>query len=53
MTASDGQQGAGVTIENALGVIDGSHMLMENLSRKKDPYKPQDIECCADRWVMS
>ncbi len=32
------------TIEDAVGVIDGSHMLIENLARKKDPSKPQDIE---------
>jgi hypothetical protein len=30
--ASNGQQVAGVTIENALGIIDGSYMLIENLS---------------------
>ncbi len=42
---SERRQDGARSIEAALGVIDGSHMLIENLPRKKYPSKPQDIEC--------
>jgi hypothetical protein len=33
------------TIDQAVGVIDEAHMLVENLPRKMDPNQPQDIDC--------
>jgi hypothetical protein len=33
------------TIEQTLGTIDETHMLVENLPRRSNPYRPQDIDC--------
>jgi len=34
-----------VTIDSTLGTMDGPHMLVENLPRKSNNKRPQDIDC--------
>lgn len=34
-----------LTVSETVGIIDSPHMLLENLPRKKNPIKPQDVEC--------
>jgi hypothetical protein len=42
------------TIGQTLGTIDEAHMLVENLPRKSNPSRSQDINCFyIERWVKN
>jgi hypothetical protein len=42
---NESSQEGNPTIEQTLGTIDETHMIVENLPRRSNPSRPQDIDC--------